>query len=481
MTTISQSGGTIYIRQNVANIEYQSNSTTGAWTTISSWPATFTNNTPASETILTVSLFSNITVSLSTQTTSGYFITGSNYITYDGSTSNYTVTISGFTGGYLGFIQNGTSTTDGKHTITVKNIRTALASSSVLDPTNFGGWICQNYFGKNIKSAVGYNAATNLITITNCSNSAIVGGSSGGICGPYFGYNADATVTNCFNTGSATGSSCGGIFGISLGDTGGTVTISNCYNTGNVGANSGGICAVRAGSNNGTVTISNCYNTGAISGNGGGGGIAAQQFGYNTNNICSISNCYNIGNIVTTVTTNTGPGGICGRGAGNNTATISYNPIINITNCYNLGTISNGTGSPVIGCSGILGGNPTTASTRTPTINITNCYSVNPASALSAAITTMTTPAPTQTNCFSYTTWTDTNSKAALTGTPTSISSSNPGTTWTTVITNTPYILTSFNSPIYTQNVYSNPTLPTYTTIPGSFSSADENDPGIVV
>ena len=465
MTTISQNGGIIYIQQSASNIQYQSNSTSGSWTTISSWPATFTNSNPSSGNILTVSLFSNITVS-STQGLNGYFITGSNYITYDGTSK--TVTISGLTG-YTGFIQNGTSTTDGYHTVTVQNIKSALASASTLTTS---GWICQSYFGKNIKNISGYNAGTNLITVTNCSNSATVGSSNGGICGQYFGYNADATITNCFNTGVATGGSCGGIVSSDLANTGGIVTITNCYNTGNVGANSGGICSIRAGSANGKVTISNCYNTGAIGGNGGGGGIAGSQLGYNTNNICSISNCYNTGAIATTSTT-TGPGGICGRGAGNNTAAISYTPTINITNCYNLGTISNGTGSPVIGCAGILGGNPITASTNTPTITITNCYSVNPASSPSLAITTMTTPAPTQTNCFSYTTWTDSNASAALTGYPTSISSSNPGTTWTTVVTDTPYILTSFNSQIYDPNVYSNPTLPTYTTIPGSFSSAD--------
>ena len=465
---ISQNGGTVYIQQSGTDIQYQSNSTSGTWTTISSsnWPVTITNSNPVSGNILTVSLFSAITVS-STQTVNGYFITGSNYITYDGSTSNYTVTISGLTG-YTGFIQNGTSITDGYHTVTVKNINSALASSSTLTTS---GWICQNYFGKNIKSISGYNAATNLITVTNCSNSATVGSSNGGICGQYFGYNADATITNCFNTGSASAGSCGGIVADSLADSGGTVTISNCYNTGNVGANSGGICGTKGGSNNGTVTISNCYNTGNISGNGGGGGIAGQQFGYNTNQTCSISNCYNIGTINTTSTT-TGPGGICGKGAGNNTAAISYTPVINISNCYNLGTISNGTGSPVIGCAGILGGNPITASTITPTITITNCYSVNPSSAPSDAITTMTTPVPTQTNCFSYTTWTDTSAKAALTGYPTSLYVSNPGTTWTSVATDSPYVLSSFNSQIYSPNTVTTSNL-SYTSSAGLFSSSN--------
>jgi hypothetical protein len=503
MTSISQNGGIIYIQQSAANIQYQSNSTSGTWTTISNWPATFTNSNPVSGNILTVQLNTNITIS-STQGVNGFFITGSNYITYDGSTSNYKVTISGLTS-YTGLIQNGTSTSDGYHTITVKNIKSAASSSTLLI---YSAWICQSYFGKNIKNAVGYNAVTNLITINNCSNSGTISTSFiGFICGRYFGYNADATITNCFNTGTnSSASNTGGIVGANLADSLGTVTISNCYSTSLIGSNGGGIVGIQAASNNGNVTISNCYNTGLISGStgngggivgyqaasnngtitisncyntgsisttsGGGGGIAGIQFGYNTNNTCTISNCYNISSINTTSTT-VGGGGICGKQAGNNTSA-TYTPIIVISNCYNLGTIA-------ALCSGILGGQESTNS-NIPSITITNCYSAYTSNA-GSAITSMVLntinkwPTPTQTNCYNTlkSAWSDTNASSALTGTPTSVSlySSNTGTTWTSVSANTPYLLSSYNSEIYTPNVYSNPTLPSYTTIPGSFSSAD--------
>jgi hypothetical protein len=489
---ISQDGGTIYIQQSGSNIQYQSNSTSGAWTTITNWPVIFTNSNPVSGNILTVSLFSDIIVS-STQGFSGYFVAGSNYITYDGTSK--TVTISGLTG-YNGFIQNGTSLSDGYHTVTVKNIIISSTSTFAVN----SGRICQSYFGKNIKNAVGYNAVTNLITIDNCSSSVtIYSGYSGGICGAYFGYNADATVTNCFNTGEIGASGqlfSGGICGAYLGNTNGTVTITNCYNTGRIyytycggicGAYSsgtvtitkcyntgvlvdsytGGICGYSCGE---SITITNCYNTGNIvSSYTGSGGIASANFGINTSNTCSITNCYNTGTI-----RGADQAGICGMGAGYNTVNT---PIINITNCYNLGTIASS-------CGGILGsvGNATTGATNSniPSITITNCYSAYTSNA-GSAITSMVEsipnkwPNPTQTNCYStlQSAWTDTNASAALTGYPTSISSNNPGTTWTTVVTNTPYLLSSYNSEIYTPNVYSNPTLPSYTTIPGSFSSAD--------
>lgn len=432
--TISQNGGTIYIDQSGNIIRYQSNSTSGSWTTISSWPVTFVNSNPISGNILTISLFTNITISTTTvgTGTNGYFITGSNYITYDGSTSNYTVTIDGVTVGYLGFINNGASTINGYSNITVKNLKSAILNSSRLIITApYGGWLCQSYFGKGSSN----------ITINNCSNSGPTTGSanSGCICGAYFGYNGTATITQCFNTGSVTAGSTGGIFGSNLADTSGNVTISNCYNTGGVGANSGGICGLSAGSSNGTVNISNCYNSGNISGNGGGGGIAGYLFGTNTNQTCSISNCYNTGNISTTSVTTSGPGGICARGSGYNSATITYNPIIQITNCYNVGTID-------ASSNGILGGNGSAVPNNKPTINITNCYTLYTGSG--TAITSMTAiyATITQTTCGNSSSWVDTTVNLYLTGTPTSLYVNNPGATWVTLASNTPYRLSSLNS-----------------------------------
>ena len=429
---ISQNGGTIYIDKSGNNIRYQSNSTSGSWTTISSWPVIFTNSNPVSGNILTISLFTNITISSTTvgTGTNGYFITGSNYITYNG--TNKIVTIDGVTVGYLGFINNGASTINGYSNITVTNIKIAILNSSRLITTApYGGWLCQSYFGKGSSN----------ITINNCSNSGTTTGSSnsGCICGAYFGYNGTATITQCFNTGSVTFGSTGGIFGSNLADTGGNVTISNCYNTGNVGSNSGGICGLSAGSSNGTVNISNCYNSGNISGSGGGGGIAGYLFGTNTNQTCSISNCYNTGNISTSSSTTSGPGGICGRGSGYNSLTITYNPIIQITNCYNVGTID-------ASSNGILGGNGSAVPNNKPTINITNCYTLYTGSG--TAITSMTAiyATITQTTCGNSSSWVDTTVNLYLTGTPTSLYVNNPGATWVTLASNTPYRLSSLNS-----------------------------------
>lgn len=221
-STITQNGGIIYIQQSGSDIQYQSNSTSGSWTQITSFPVTFINTNPIVGNILTISLFTNITIGIS----SGYFITGSSYITYDG--TGKTVTISSVTN-YLGLIQNGTSSANGYSNITVQNINNAISGSSTLAVN--GGWICQSYFGKSVSN----------ILIDNCINSGIIS-----------------------NNGS------GGICGSNIGDTNGIVSITNCSNSGiNNGTRVGGICGRLAGNSFGNVSISNCTNSGVISGNVG--------------------------------------------------------------------------------------------------------------------------------------------------------------------------------------------------------------------
>ena len=561
-TTIEQGGGTIYIRQSGPNIEYQSNSTSGAWTTLtlSSWPVPFKNLTPAAGTILTISLFSDITISAATQGANGFFTTESSYITYDG--TGKTVTIDGITG-YLGFIQNGTSAINGNHAITVKNIKSAATGGSNLNAATLtrAGWICQAYFGCNINNIPGYvetlidncsNSATinnnsagfgnggivggrsfsygtgiiqncfntgeiitirgggilgmggiqnpgQIVSVTNCYNTGAISGQfAGGICGAQLGQVGTGTVTDCYNTGAISGTSAGGICGVHTGAFGGgSATITDCYNTGAIsGSDAGGICGSSAGQDsgsatisncynigainspyaggicgsstpvgNGTATISNCYNTGAISGSYAGG-VTGQAFGYNTNNLCSITDCYNIGAI-----SGLNAGGICGAEVGYNYDAgtgVTYTPDILIENCYSLGDISTT-------CGGILGGTDGNTYTNTPTVNITNCYtsytSVTDTGSEYISNNLPIKASITLTSVYSQTiaSWSDTSAKLSLTGSPTSIYSNNPGTTWATVLDGSPYLLSAFNSQIYSPNMYTNPD-GNYTSNPGLFT-----------
>ena len=92
----------------------------------------------------------------------------------------------------------------------------------------------------------------------------------GGICG----ISADATQTNCYNTGTVSGAGnfVGGICGYGY-----YTNTTNCYNTGRVSGSNfyvGGICG--SGYNSST-TITNCYNTGTVSGNRYVGGICGTE------------------------------------------------------------------------------------------------------------------------------------------------------------------------------------------------------------
>jgi len=455
-STLEYSGGTLYIQQSGSNIQYQYNSTSGEWTTVSSWPVTIINNTPESETVLTVQFTTNIKISYTTTGTgtNGYFITGSNYITYDG--SNNTVTISDVIG-YPGLIQNGSSGQNGNHAITVKNINTVSVNSIMSD-----AWICQSNFGINIKNISGYVP----ILIDNCSNKGdlsqyyqlcggIVGPFSfdnghgiiqnchntgiirawgqGGICGVCVGQNGGTvTITNCYNTGNITGGSCGGIVSAYAGNITGIVTITNCYNTGTItNGHGGGIIGSNAGYNNGTVIITNCYNMGDINSDYTGG-ITSFWFGYNTNNLCSITNCCNLGNI-----NGFQSGGICGAEVGYNNDAL-YTPQISIINCYSLGNIATT-------CGGILAGSYNNVYNYNPIVNIINCYtaydSIVDSGSEYIAVGLPIKNNITTTNVYTQfiSSWSDSSANSALTGTPTSIA--NPGTTWNSVATDTPYNL----------------------------------------
>jgi hypothetical protein len=260
MSNITNNGGIIYIlKLNDNNIYYFIES--GSLTQITSWPVTIVNSNPVSGNILTVSITSDITISDSTvgTGTNGYFITGSEYITYDG--TGKTITISNVTD-YLGLIQNGTSSVNGYSNITLKNILFTTINSTLVFR---GGWICQSFFG---------NSSFNTL-ISNCNVDAPIGPNQqcGGFCGRGFAQgngtanSSSALIDGCSKTGLNNSTNGGGITSLITGQLGGYVKISNCSNSGAVsGEGIGGICAQQAGLINGTVLITNCSNNGAISG-----------------------------------------------------------------------------------------------------------------------------------------------------------------------------------------------------------------------
>ena len=503
-STITQNGGTLEIQQvtigGSEQLQYK-NATSSIWTEISIFPVTIVNGTPASATKLTVNFTTNISFSSALGGANGYFICGSSYITFNGLSN--TVNINGITS-YPGLIQNGTDFTlvNGYHTITIKNINTASSGSTL---GNNSGYICQTHFGRNIKGIQGFDASTNFILIDNCSNSGVINGvQTGGICGANFGYNAVATTRNCSNSAIVSGDTTGGIFGAFLGSTSGTIDVNNCYNSGNISGNySAGICAryccypngivtitncyntgnlesfcsgIVGGNidtNIGSLTVSNCYNTGIIKANAGGiigpysrGTIYVNKC-YNTGNItgnfaggitgsnfnadaysatpCTITNCYSIGDI-----TGVYAGGICGAGICYiSDATATNSRVVNISNCYTLGNIAATAG-------GILGGISPSGSTINPqktSVTLINCFSNGIVNAIGSGLIANSLDIKllvTVTRCYiGNNNWSDADAKVALTGTPTDINTNNPGTTWTTVVTGTPYVLSLYNAELY--------------------------------
>ena len=130
----------------------------------------------------------------------------------------------------------------------------------------------------------------------------------------------NATITNCYNTGSVSGSFrfVGGV----VGDADYDYAVINCYNTGTVSGPEyyvGGVVGV------GSAT--NCYNTGSVSGEESVGGVVG---------IGSATNCYNTGLVEGS---NNNVGGVVGNSNGDT-----------VINCYNSGSVS---GEEYIG--GVLG------------------------------------------------------------------------------------------------------------------------------
>jgi hypothetical protein len=417
------STGDIQIRQTTttSSLEYSTDDSI-TWNPIANndYPIYITNSNTDS-TVINVKFTTHITFSSAvvTTTTNAYFVPSSNNITFDG--QNYTVTISGITS-YSGLIKNGTSTpSTGKSNIIVQNINITTSGSSTV--ANYGGWVCQQYFG----------SYSNNNTIQNCSNTGLISGRhAGGICGGAPGYSGTCSVTNCSNTGSITGDYAGGICGNAAGIYG-TCTVSNCSNAGEIGSyGAGGICGISAGYY-GTCTVSNCSNTGSITGLCTGG-ICGSRLGYNATSDCSITNCYNIGAI-----SGNNAGGIVGAEVGKNTS-----KTITISQCYNLGSVAST-------CGGICGGTEGSTYTNIPTVNITNCYNAGTfvdANSYFIADSLQIKNSIVLTNTYyvnGITNWLDSDAQTALLNTPTNV--------WITRASDTPYILSVFNSDIYNPSV----------------------------
>ena len=447
MSSISGNGATqsVFLKMSglgATPMQYSVGATPGSWTTITTWPVTI-NNTHSGNARLNVKATQKLTISSSTGGTSGYFIAGTNYITFDG--SGNTITIDTITN-YPGFIRNGTSSAVGRLLIAVRNFVTDISGASTL--ANGGGWLCQAYFGR-------YDTAG---SITNCTNNGAVNNTNaGGISGQYIGaFTGVVRFTNCTNNGEVAGTGSGGLCGSNLSST--PTDFISCSNTGNIsGQSAGGICGQLAGADDiGVITIVNCFNAGNITGLYAGG-MFGNKFANNSTKTHSISNSYNTGDM-----TGNQCGGIFGAGLGFG----SNNCAIDISNCYSIGSIPSTTGGIVGGTSG--------AFLATPNIRITNCYAYDNTTPANSRIVSTTYPkSTTQTNCYAATTgWTDASANAALIGTPTDISTNNPGTTWTKVVSGTtgnPYVLSAYNAALYSPSSASTG-VKIYTTSAGLFT-----------
>ena len=334
-------------------------------------------------------------------------------------------------------------------------------SASITDCTNSG-----NISGGSAGGIAGQSAGfTNgSATITGCTNSGAISGQfAGGIAGSKTGFtNGSVTFTDCTNSGTIGGNQSGGIAGAQAGQANGLVTFTLCTNTGDItsaGTNAGGIAGTRLGFTNGSATITNCTNAGAIGGQSAGG-IAGVYFASDTSINCVISGCYSTGAI-----SGSNAGGIVGADIGYTTNALII-PNVNITNSYSLGTIATT-------CGGICGGTVGSTYAASPNITITNCYSFGTIVDANSGIVSVLYPKPT-TKINTYVAagaWTDAaaNASLALIGTPTNINTNNPGSIWTTLAVNTPYVLSAYNAAVYSPSSASTSSS-TYTSAAGLFS-----------
>lgn len=254
---------------------------------------------------------------------------------------------------------------------------------------DYGGWIGQTYFGDS--SSENY--------IVNCSSDGDISNFSGGIVGAAAGgsIGGSLTIRGCSSHGTI-GSYAGGIAGNAAGASYGSITCEKCWSEGDIGLEAGGIYGSYGGTNRASALALSCYSLGTIISTGGGifGAYGGESIGQAT-----AQNCYSRGQI------QANSGGIFGINAAFNLGTT------NATNCYSLGNIAT-SGNGIYG----TGKDITNSFT-------TSCYSANGS-------------------------WSDSTANSSLTGFPTS---SNAGSTWVRITSNTPYLLNGFGYTPYTNTI----------------------------
>ena len=463
-TDTIKNNGFVYIKQNTNNvIQYSLDKT--VWTDISGGNApngkiTISSIDPIATNILNVLFTTPITLSVDN---SCNFVVKSNYITFDGSYNNtvdgsYNKITFNNLNNYNGFIQNGTDVSNGYYGVKVQNFITDISGTSTLytndSSGNADGWLVGSYFGKNSKTVSGFNKTrvADAISIKNITNkSPVTSNYAGGICGSNFGFNSYATIENCSNTGDISGNYAGGICGSRVASNSGEVTITKTFNSANItGEGSGGLCGTSSGlpSTNATdsssnLIIRNSYSTGYINGINAGG-ICGSNTGYTSvNNVGKanilIENSYSLGD----VTANNGGKIIGGNDLSSNPLfNASYSVQIDISNCY-------GYGDDVSSNPNLYGHFPHLTASSLFKLKQTKWYNALKNS------------------------WLDASASQGIDG-PANIYNNNPGSVWTSIKQNNPYVLSNFNSPIYNPNTVSFTNLSTeYKQRSGLFSYDD--------
>ena len=376
----------------------------GPFTNFTNFPVIITNNNPSAGTLV-VYFESGITYNVNSK----YYICGSDNITFDGQNNEINITAID----WLGLILNGTVdgdvvNTSGKNNITIQNI--GITTSGAGSLSIGGGYITQQGFAGNALNNV----------INNCYSTGTINGIwSGGICGYANAINGIlVSITNCYTTGIISGDGAGGICGkcFAVGESADqNVNISNCYSTGTIsGYESGGICGSSSGAFGGTFLVNKCYTIGNITGSESGG-ILGHDSAYDTSKPVTITECYSIGNISGYLAA-----GICGGRTGYDEG------VLNIINCYSTGSVTNGG-------QGIVGQN-----SGGTNVSITNSYCLNG---------DLIDIGGNITYCYnSLGTWSDSTANTSLNSQTTPPNTYTKGSVWTSVQSNTPYLLSSYNT-----------------------------------
>ena len=400
MTSINADGANqeVWIRE-VAGAKSYSVDSGGNWSALSeNQPITITNT---GSDYLKVLFKTNITI-----TNGGlYFTCNSDYIQFGSTSLNSDgsrpiITISNVSN-YDGLIDN-----PGNNSIHVANLQ--MVGAGTVSLNNGGGWFGQAFFGASATN----NMFVNCSTDENMPISSV----SGGIVGTTAANGAGSRleIIGCTTAGSINGSA-GGIIGQYAGADSGYIRISQCSTTGNIAAEGGGIFGKYAGRINGQAIATNCYSSGIIANTGGGGGIFGSLAGAD-GGTATANQCYSTGAVGALC------GGIFGQNARNAIATY----------CYTTGIIFGG---------GIFGSSYSGSLA-------TNCYTsgqsfATPTSGIYAGSGTDGSTNYSEANRGNSGAWASINAGQA---------GISPGSVWTEIATNTPYLLSSYGSTPYQLN-----------------------------